>query len=171
MESGEIPIICIDSCIFLEIILEQPRCEKCRDYLNNLVSKKDNICTTPIVVQEVMRILFKEVGKRNDDRDFARSDMQNLYQRKGMDRFLSVFGQFMQGMFIIFPKTANFNTIHETCNHRLHLEEPNDILNISIAIDNNCTAFATLEEDIFNDKNTIKKITSNSLKVQYIKKR
>ncbi len=167
-------MITIDACVFIEIVLEQPRWEECSTYLDSYRSKKKApfwpLCVTPMIVYEVINRFKEEVETRDPDTRFTLVENWKMHKRNEIERFLTEFGKLMNRVKIIFPQGQNFTKLFGECSSKLPVGDQ-DKLNLAISMSNFSDNFMTLDEDIKNTEPTLKNIAKRSINIIYLKKK
>ena len=166
MNSNKKDLVVIDSCIFEEIILEQPLTEKCQKAIQEIKDSKKQICITSIIIYEIIKRINEEVDKRNPESSFSLRASAKGYRKKDLERFLNAFKELAKDSKLIWAGGKNFKDILDNCDLRI---ETNDRFNLAIAISNYCSEFITKDSGIKDEKRKIKEISKNRLMISFIK--
>jgi len=156
----------VDSCIIEEIIFMQPLYEKCQDVLRSLNENEKKLCFSPVVIFEITEEINSKSLKENPDNSAVRIDRAKKNRREALNKFLISFKTLCSKYELLWPESS-FSSIYEKCSSNSRIE-PNDNLNLAIAISNGCASFLTKDQKIKDSEKGIKEISKNELKIIFI---
>ena len=168
MENEEIKKVCVDSCVYEEVILGQHLSDKCEDEINDLHNKKHKICLTPIIYYEVIKRIHEELNREFDDKKYSSIAFAGKNRRIAYERYLFAFSKLSKNSETISIIGDNFQEIMDKCTEQLRVEI-NDKINLAIAIINGCDEFITKDRKIFEENQTIERISRGKMNIYYQK--
>jgi len=170
----DIKLIILDSCVYLNIILEDNLSISCNEIINKIKEDKEvRGAITPIIIEEVIRKIREHI---EEDKLVKNSKIKlkgDKIKKEILNSNLSLFFNLIKDFDFLLPKnTKEYQQILYEC-FTLRLgygRNDMDQINLSIAICNNCNKFITTEKNIYNERKKIKKISRNGMEIELINK-
>ncbi|MDP2925210.1 MAG: hypothetical protein Q8N99_02445 [Nanoarchaeota archaeon] len=165
----------IDSCGFIEQLLEQGKHDLYHNKISDLIEHENiQMVICPIIDYEVVDKIIKTVKEMDCEKNsstiyYGQKNECQEYTRL-LFNYKSLLEKYQCKMLL--PE-RNFNEILEMCYAKLRLggsvdETDRDRLILAIAISNGCKYFITGDEKIKDEQETLNKYFNNSIKIIYI---
>lgn len=171
MENRNDRLVMVDSCVFIEIILQQPLSAKCEDQLNLIRKQERKVCVSMEILYEIMIKIYEDIEEEIKERNPTLNNSSEKLRIQTLNGHLSILKKLLDGATVV-SVSADYPEIRNKCNDiRVDncIRGERDKINISTAIDNKCIEFVTKDSKIYEERKKIKAYSNNILEVYLIK--